>query len=187
MIYLVTGKSGVGKSYLASKLAEAIDCKYIDVDAISKSIYLDSEIVDAVVELLGVSILTEDGRVDTKRVGKIIFDSSNIELKQKFYDLTYRYIKPLLNSVITDNVVMEWSMLPLVDYWQTNATKILITADENTRVERILLRDNISVEYLQARDNAGVEFSNYQYDYVFNNDYTEDSVIKFINQIKNII
>ena len=90
MTIFVTGKSGVGKSYLADRLAAQLKYKYVDIDAISKSIYLDSEIVDAVVELLGGSILDADGHIDTKSIGKIIFNKNNVGLKEKFYELTYR-------------------------------------------------------------------------------------------------
>ena len=187
MTIFVTGKSGVGKSYLADRLAAQLKYKYVDIDAISKSIYLDSEIVDAVVELLGGSILDADGHIDTKCIGKIIFNKNNVELKEKFYELTYRYIQQLLKSVSTENMVMEWSMLPLVDLWRMPGVKVLVTADEQTRVQKILTRDNISLSYLQTRDAAGVNFDQYQYDYVFNNDYTEESVVSFVNEIKKII
>ena len=78
-------------------------------------------------------------------------------------------------------------MLPLVDLWRMPGVKVLVTADEQTRVQKILTRDNISLSYLQTRDAAGVNFDQYQYDYVFNNDYTEESVVSFVNEIKKII
>ena len=39
MLIFVTGKSGVGKSYFASMLADKLNLKYVNVDVVSKSIY----------------------------------------------------------------------------------------------------------------------------------------------------
>ena len=51
MVVFVTGKSGSGKSSFAKRLADILNYEYVDVDKIGHSIYNDSNVLDAVVNI----------------------------------------------------------------------------------------------------------------------------------------
>lgn len=188
MLIFVTGKSGVGKSYFASMLADKLNLKYVNVDVVSKSIYNNMQVVEGVKKIFDESVVDNTGKVNTKQIGKIIFDKNNFELKQRFYDFTWNYVKPLILEELKGDAVLEWSMLPLTDLWQMPAIKVLITANENMRLNKLIERDNVSVEYLKLRDLSAPDFSNLKFDFVFDNDYTmqfaETSIKQIVENLK---
>ena len=183
MLIFVTGKSGVGKSYFASKLANELNVKYVNVDIVSKTIYNNLAVVESVKNLLGKNVVDCNNKINTKQIGKIIFDKNNVELKQRFYDLTWEYVEPLILNEINVDAVVEWSMLPLTGLWKMNATKILITANNDVRLGKLAERDNVSVNYLKLRDLSAPDFSKFKFDFVFENDYTMQFVERSIKQI----
>ena len=65
--------------------------------------------------------------------------------------------------------------------------KILVISDDIVRKERILERDHISEEYLEKRESATLNYSKLSFDFIFNNDYTKESMNTFAETIYNKI
>ena len=49
--------------------------------------------------------------------------------------------------------------------------KILIIADEDSRKEKVMLRDSISKEYLDKRDSASISYNEFDFDEIIKNTY----------------
>lgn len=69
----ITGKSGSGKTAFASLLAQKLHCNYIDVDKIGHMALYRPEILDELCKKFGDGILDENGNLDRKKVGNIVF------------------------------------------------------------------------------------------------------------------
>lgn len=69
----ITGKSGSGKTVFASLLARKLHCNYIDVDKIGHIALYRPEILDELCKKFGNEILDENGNLDRKKIGNIVF------------------------------------------------------------------------------------------------------------------
>jgi dephospho-CoA kinase len=69
----LTGSIAVGKSYVASLLAES-GCHVLDADRTARQVVaVGTQGLRAVVEAFGVEVLKEDGTLDRARLGAIVF------------------------------------------------------------------------------------------------------------------
>lgn len=101
-------------------------------------------------------------------------------------DLTWNYMQQQLDCILSqknDIVILEWILLPNSKYWDKCDLKILVTSDDAQRKNKVLERDNISEEYFKKRDSASIDYSHFKFDYVFENDYREDSINQALPKI----
>lgn len=184
MIYFVTGKSGSGKSTFSNMLAEKLNYKYIDVDKIGHKVYEYPEIIKIATNLFGKEIFDESGNLNRKKLGQIVFSERHSPRVKEFSDLTWCYMKELLDKEIIDNSVVDWILLPHTKYWQMNAVKILIIPNNNKmRYEKLILRDGVGEEYLKLRDKASIEYNENEFDYIFKNTYCLKDMIKNVKLV----
>ena len=188
MIIYVTGKSGSGKSTFSKLLANKLNYKYIDVDDIGHRVYEYPEIMEKAYELFGMQINDDNGKFNRKKLGQIVFSERHSDRVKAFSDLTWEYMKKVLDSEIVDNSVIDWILLPHTKYWSKNAVRILIKPqDEELRLEKLMKRDNITKEYVKLRDNASIEYNENEFDFVFINDYDKDKLNENILNVQNFL
>ena len=184
----ITGKSGSGKSFFASTLSEKLNCPYVDVDKIGHKATSDSEILKKLCKNFGNEILNQDGSLDRKKLGSIVFsDSSKMDI---LTDLTWTYMKKQLDilvSAASNYIILDYALLPICDYWEKCDFKILVTADINQRKNVVLKRDNITPEYFDKREASSVDYSSVTFDYIFKNDYTAETLNNAYAEIINIV
>ena len=190
MIIYVTGKSGSGKSTFSKLLAKELNYKYIDVDDIGHKVYEYPEIMKKAYQLFGTNINNELGEFDRKKLGQIVFSERHSERVKAFSDLTWEYMKKILDNELVDNSVVDWILLPHTKYWANNALRILVKPhDKNVRLRKLMVRDNITEEYVTLRDKASIEYNESEFDFVFMNDYNyeklKDNVSNVMNYIKS--
>lgn len=189
MIIYITGKSGSGKSTFSKLLAKELGYKYIDVDDIGHKVYESPDIMEKVYQLFGTDINDEFGKFDRKKLGQIVFSERHSERVKAFNDLTWEYMKKMLDDKIVDNSVVDWILLPNTKYWSNRALRILVKPqDEDARFKKIMSRDNITEKYVKLRDKASIEYNEKEFDFVFENDYNEEKlksnisdIVKYIN------
>ncbi|MBE7075409.1 MAG: dephospho-CoA kinase [Clostridiales bacterium] len=189
MIIYVTGKSGSGKSTFSKQLAKEINYKYIDVDKIGHKVYEYPDIMQKAYQLFGNAINDENGKFNRKKLGQIVFSERHSDRVKEFSDLTWEYMKKLLDYEIVENCVVDWILLPHTKYWSNNALKILIKPqDETTRLKKLIARDNITIEYVKLRDKASIEYNETEFDFVIINDYNsltlKENIANIYNNIK---
>ena len=181
----ITGKSGSGKTTFASLLAQKLNCKHIDIDSIGHESLFQPEIFDSLCDRFGRGILDENGKVDRKRVGKVVF--SQKEKMEELTELTWGYMQKVIDEIVLKNddiIILDWILLPNSKYWNMCDLKILVTFDENERRQKMLQRDNISEEYLEKRESASLDYSTLEFDYIFENDYKVETMKKIIEEIE---
>src|SRR5215210_5476863 len=70
----LTGSIGVGKSFVASVLAE-LGCHVLDADETAREVVAPgSEGLKKVVAEFGLEVLQEDGTLDRSKLGKLVFE-----------------------------------------------------------------------------------------------------------------
>lgn len=181
----VTGKSGSGKSTFARYVAAIHDCAYIDVDEIGHDSLIQEDVIRGLCQNFGEEILGFDGKIDRKKLGKIVFnDKSKMEILN---DLTWQYMERTIDSRIqraTKPVVIDWILLPKTKYWELCDIRVLVESDIVKRKQVVVSRDNISEEYFDERDSASIDYSPYDFDYIFSNDYSSETLNKMLETFK---
>lgn len=184
----ITGKSGSGKSFFSSLLAQKLNCTYVDVDKIGHKATSDPEILKKLCEEFGNTILDENGILNRKKLGNIVFsDSSKLNFLN---NLTWTYMKNELDILVSNSstyIILDYALLPICDYWEKCDFKILVTADINQRKNVVLKRDNITPEYFDKREASSVDYTSVKFDYIFENDYTPETLNNTHDEIINII
>lgn len=181
----ITGKSGSGKTTFASLLSQKLNCKHIDIDPIGHKALFQPEIFDLLCDRFGRGILDENGKVNRKRVGEVVF--SQKEKMDELTELTWGYMQKVIDEIVLKNydvIILDWILLPNSKYWNMCDLKILVTSDENERKQKILKRDNISEEYLEKRESASFDYSTLEFDYILKNDYEVETMKKMIEDIE---
>ena len=183
---LVTGKQGSGKSTIAKKIADTLDYEYIDVDKVQHMIYKD--ILDKTTEMFGRDIFDEEGNVDRKKLGKLVFADPDKDKVQAFNDMAWVYIEKYVDRLLMSNkpYVIDWILSPITKYWKLDAYKIYVScSNDEDRYNRIATRDNVSIDYIKNRDKASINFKLLTFDYNLENEdisnidsYVEDIISK---------
>ena len=179
----ITGKSGSGKSTLAYLLAKKLNCQHIDIDKIGHQALFQPQILDTLCNKLGKKILDDNGNLDRKKVGAIVFAQKN--KMQILTDLTWGYMQQILDSLLSENpetIILDWILLPTSKYWDKCDYKILVTSSDIQRKNKVLERDQISEEYFDKRDSASLDYSPFEFDYIFENDYNMDTINNLLDK-----
>lgn len=181
----ITGKSGSGKSTLTALLSKKWQCSSVNIDKIGHKATNDEKISEKLCEVFGNRILGDDGKIDRKKLGNIVF--SNKEKMDILTDITWGYMQESLDEILKEEpkiIILEWSLLPISKYWEKCDVKILIKADDKKRKDKVIQRDHISEEYFLKRDAGSVDYTPYKFDYVFRNDYKLETMENMVNNIK---
>lgn len=182
----ITGKTGSGKSTFGKLLAGKLNCKYIDIDKIGHSAISDSSISKKLYQEFGQDILDDNKNIDRKKLGNIVFSDKN--KMDILTNLTWNYMQNKIDNILSQNedyYILDWALLPSVKYFNICDIKILIVSEDIKRKEKILKRDNISKEYLEKRENNTLDYSNFKFDYIFNNDYSKECLSYIIDTVYN--
>ncbi len=185
----ITGKTGTGKSTIATILAQKLDAQYVDIDKIGHQATSDPHIANKLCDIFDNELLDSDGMINRKRLGNIVF--SDTDKMQILTDITWEYMEQKLDDILLQKqqcFIFDWALLPKVKFWDMCDFKILVTSDDTMRKKRILERDHISEDYLEKRESATLDYSKLAFDFIFDNDYTKENMDAFVETIyKNIM
>ena len=187
----ITGKSGVGKSVFSKYLAEELDALLIGFDKVSHMSLKDENIKNRISNFFGSDILV-NGEIDRKRLGSIVFnDEEKMQflnnLSQEFME---DYIDNLLIKTNKKYIVLEYALITKMKYFEMSKYRILITADKESRFDRLRLRDNVSTDYLEMREKNLPCYDKFEFDEIIENsgviEYKlQDYAYKIAEKIKN--
>lgn len=154
----LTGGIGTGKS-LVSRMLEERGATIINADLVGHEAYTPhTETWQVVVDTFG-DVLAEDGQIDRRKLGAIVFsDPSQLEklnaiMHPRMYKMIEERIQNLQSGgaetiVVEAAILIEAKWTPLVDeVWVT-------TAPEDQVIERIKGRNNMGEEAARARINS---------------------------------
>lgn len=186
----LTGNIGCGKSSVSNIfIKKGIDV--IDADIEARKIFDDKELLNKVFLTFGDSIKNEDGSLNRKALGNIVFndDEKLIELN----NLTHPQIKQnILSQVLKYKeqgkkiVVIDAALLIEDDYLPYIDKLVLVTCREDIQIERIKNRDNCTEEEAISRINSQMsqseksKFADYTIDNSNSFEELEKRVLEFI-------
>jgi len=100
------------------------------------------------------NIIDNNGKINRKILGEVIF--SNLELKSKLENILHPYVKEKIQKFISDNTNEDIIFISVPLLYETGMEKlcdktILVCADENIRLTRLIARNNFSQEHALSR------------------------------------
>lgn len=182
----ITGKSGSGKSTLTELLSKEMRCNSVNIDKIGHKATSNLKIAKKLCGIFGNEILGDDGKIDRKKLGSIVFSSK--EKMDLLTDITWDYMQEIMDKILAEElgetIILEWALLPISKYWEICDMKILMQSDDIKRKNKVMERDHISEEYFLKRDEGCIDYTPYDFDFIFENDYQLETMEKIVNIIK---
>ncbi|MBP1561588.1 MAG: dephospho-CoA kinase [Oscillospiraceae bacterium] len=179
----LTGQSGAGKTTVCKVFAEN-GFAIINADQISRAIMdKDTPCLNETVECFGRVILNEDGTLNRKMLGDIVFGCKE-KLKQ-LNAISYPYITSeilrLINKYAAENC--KYVLLDAPTLFESRADDfcdliISVTATEKNRAERVAARDGLTPEQIKARfssQHSEKFFINHS-DFIIKNNKSEEAL-----------
>ena len=192
MIIGICGKSGSGKSKIADDLAKELGAIVINFDKISHLSTETDTFKNLVKTKISPDVFDQNGNVLRKKLGEIVFqDKEKLNLINACSEkIMCEIIDKLLEENQKQHIILEYSLLHLMKYFNMCNFKILVTAKEAVRCERVMLRDGISEEYFALRENNSPNYSPSLFNTVIenntNDDYGLNMLVKMIKQKENL-
>ena len=143
----LTGGIGTGKS-LVSDILNKLGAHVISGDALGHEAYLPgTKGFDQVVGAFGEEIVGDDGFVDRKKLGPIVFsDPANLDLLNSImHPLIYEMIKDRMKDVSRVPLVVVEAAVLIEANWQDLFDEIwVVTSDQEIVISRLAERNNLS-------------------------------------------
>jgi len=160
MLIGLTGRTGSGKSS-AAKIFEDLGCFVADCDKVAHKVLLDDEIKNKLCSLFNEDILNKENEIDRKKLGTIVFSD-----KEKLALLNGIVHKAIVQKCLElcensgrDICLMDGSELESSGADELCKYIVVITADEETRLKRIMQRDGIDKDSALRRIHAQSDYS----------------------------
>lgn len=156
----LTGSIGCGKSSVAKILNEEYNIPIIDADKISKqAVSKNSNGLKKIEEIFGEEYITKSGELNRIKMGDLVFSSQSDRIKLNniihpevikiFNKLKEQYLKEGHEYIIYDcPLLIEENLMDSVDI------VMIVYANLNTQIDRIIHRDNISKNDARKRINS---------------------------------
>lgn len=179
----VTGNSGAGKDTVSEILKSELDAIIIDADSIVKENQNPgNEYYEKIVELFGENVLKKDKSLDRKALANEIF--KNDEKRNDLNKITFEFVQNEVEKILNTNedrayVILNFPLLYEGNFDKTCKYVVAVTADEDTKIKRITIRDRVSISIARQRIEAqkSEEFYKSHADFLIDNsckvDYKE--------------
>lgn len=188
----ITGGIGSGKSTVSKFIEEAgFPVYYSDVRA-KTIVNDDAELQKKIKELLGENSYDENGFYNRRYVGEIIFkdDQLRLQLNALIHPAVKINFENWISEQKTPFIFKETALLFELKLNESCYKSILVTADDNIRIKRVMDRDGKTYREVEAVMNKQmpekdkIKIADFV---IFNNDGLEELKIKtkqFINELK---
>lgn len=159
MIIGLTGGIGTGKSTVSAML-KAKGIMVIDSDQIAREVVEPgSKALAQIVAHFGQEVLLPDGRLNRKALGVRVF--GNEEERKRLMEITHPAIFAETEKRISEAkkngealIVLDSPLLIETGRYKQTDLVVLVYADEETQLQRIMSRDNLTEEEARYRINA---------------------------------
>jgi dephospho-CoA kinase len=156
----LTGNIGSGKTTVG-RLLGARGIPVLDADELLREVQAPGQPAHAEIAAAWPEALAPDGRIDRKRLGKIVFGDPDPAVRKKLEAITHPRIQELSRARAAalaadghDLVIYEASLLIESGRDKEMDALIVVTAPEATRIARVLARDGVSEDDVRARMRA---------------------------------
>jgi len=161
-VFGLTGNIGSGKSTVAAMLREA-GIPVLDADRISREVTAPGgRAYDAVVHAFGGGIVLDDGTIDRKRLGEIVF--SDPAARERLERITHPAILEAMKEAIAGiereghhAAVVEATLIHESGRKGLFEAVISVTCDRETAISRLAARGGMSRSQAEARLRAQMD------------------------------
>ena len=183
MIKTITGASGVGKSYISEYLKTLNNnVVHLNIDLVGHKVLENEVVKESLIKCFDLQL--NNNNVDRKILGDLVFN--NQEKMKELSNITWSYMEKIIDEFIVENkeniIILDWILIPKTKYFKLSDLNILVTSPFEIRMDRALKRDNITTCKFLEREKATLDFSNFDFDYIINNESLNDTKRK----VKNI-
>ena len=134
-----------GKSSFSKLLAKELNALYIDADIIGHEALNDKNKKEELIKAFSSDILDNNGNIDRKKLGKIVFGNS--KKLRKLESITYPYIEKKISELIksTDkDVVIEAALIMRSEIYKMCGSLIYVNSKTADIINRMKKKRNIS-------------------------------------------
>ena len=183
----ITGGIGSGKSTV-SQFIEALGFPVYDSDFWAKELVnLDENLKSRIIELLGEESYDENGKYNRKFVAEKVFDHQELllQLNQIIHPSVKIHFENWVNAQNSEFVFKETALLFELKLNESCYQSILVTADENIRIKRVMDRDGRTYrEVKEIIDKQMPEVDKVKLaDFVIQNNTDLESLKEFTHQV----
>lgn len=183
----ITGGIGSGKSTV-SKFIEELGFPVYDSDFWAKELVnLDENLKSRIIELLGEESYDENGKYNRKFVAEKVFDHQELllQLNQIIHPAVKIHFENWVNAQNAEFVFKETALLFELKLNESCYQSILVTADENIRIKRVMDRDGRTYrEVKEIIDKQMPEVDKVKLaDFVIQNNTDLESLKEFTQQV----
>lgn len=183
----ITGGIGSGKSTV-SQFIEELGFPVYDSDFWAKELVnIDENLKSRIIELLGEESYDENGKYNRKFVAEKVFDHQELllQLNQIIHPAVKIHFENWVNAQTAEFVFKETALLFELKLNESCYQSILVTADENIRIKRVMDRDGRTYrEVKEIIDKQMPEVEKVKLaDFVIQNNTDLESLKEFTHQV----
>ena len=183
----ITGGIGSGKSTV-SKFIEELGFPVYDSDFWAKELVnIDENLKSRIIELLGEESYDENGKYNRKFVAEKVFDHQELllQLNQIIHPAVKIHFENWVNAQNAEFVFKETALLFELKLNESCYQSVLVTADENIRIKRVMDRDGRTYrEVKEIIDKQMPEVDKVKLaDFVIQNNTNLDTLKEFTHQV----
>ncbi len=185
----LTGNIASGKTTVA-EMFEKLGAKIIDADSVARTVVEPhSPAWNEIRDKFGDEILNPDDTIDREKLGEIIFNDEN--KRDLLNDITHPRIVDEIKELIESNrkevIIIEAALIVEKGGWLREIVEslIVVSASENSRIERLMSRNGYTREEALARINSQMPSAEKekQGDYVIDNSGSPEATEEQANSI----
>lgn len=151
LVFGITGTTGSGKTTV-SKEFEKLGVKVIDADKVYHTLIKKGQpCLEEICSFFGKNILNQDGTLDRKALGKIVFTDK--KKLSRLNEITHKHIKRAIEDMICTNGLYAIDAAILIGSPVSEICEyiVCVTADKDVRKKRITMRDSLTDEEAMMR------------------------------------
>lgn len=157
MIIGLTGTIGSGKSTVSARLAK-LGALVLDADTISReAVKKGADGLNKIAEVFGKEVIDANGELDRKALAGIVFsdESKRLILNGIIHPQVLKVLKERTHGekALNPDRMIVWDVPLLIEVgWVEYVDSVwLVTAPEQTRINRITARDGCTIKQAQSR------------------------------------
>jgi dephospho-CoA kinase len=152
MLVGLTGGIGSGKSTV-SKVFEILGCVIFNSDEVAKQVYFDAQVKQAVIDLLSEKAYNNNAEINKTYISQQIFNDTRLlqKLNTIIHPAVIEAFKKFIHSHPYKIIIKESALLFEAKLTDELDKIIVVTADENTRIKRVIERDKTSSDLVAQK------------------------------------
>ena len=188
----IIGGSGTGKTHFAKYITKYLQGMFIEGDLIGRKAIVMPEIIEGISTTFGRNLLLEDGTIDRKALGAIVFGRKEQleKLNAIIHPAMYNIIQGLISSCEQPFVILEAAVMIEAGFAPLIQSMWYIKADEDIRLRRLMDARGIDEDKARNMIASGRDdyrkYSDYIIDTTWGLEAIQDEIDRILDEIKEI-